>query len=141
MAEQPWYKNGLKFECQRCGNCCSGVPGHVWVSDEDIPLIAKHLDIDEITFRQRYIITKNAEGPRLAQRQNDDCAFYNSAHGCVIYEYRPRQCHTWPFWKSNVSKPKNWAGTSLNCPGMNQGKHRTADQIMALIEDDGLPEK
>lgn len=139
--EQTWYKNGLKFECQRCGNCCSGVPGHVWISDEDIPKIAKYLEMDENTFRQRYIIIQHTEGPRLAQRQNDDCVFYNRANGCVIYEYRPLQCRTWPFWKSNVSKPKNWANVSLTCPGMNQGNHRTADQISTIITNDGLPQK
>ena len=139
--EQPWYKNGLRFECQRCGNCCSGVPGHVWIREEDIYQIARYLEIDENIFRQRYIINNNGEGLRLAQRQNDDCVFYNRSSGCVIYDYRPLQCRTWPFWKSNVLKPKNWANMSFTCPGMNQGKHLTADQIINLIENDGLPQK
>ena len=30
MAE-PWYRDGLRFECTRCGHCCTGAPGYVWV--------------------------------------------------------------------------------------------------------------
>ena len=28
----PWFKEGLKFECQRCGRCCRGEPGVIWVN-------------------------------------------------------------------------------------------------------------
>jgi len=27
----PMYKDGLRFECQRCGSCCRGEPGVVWM--------------------------------------------------------------------------------------------------------------
>lgn len=32
----PWYAPGLSFTCTQCGNCCTGEPGVVWVSDEEI---------------------------------------------------------------------------------------------------------
>lgn len=141
MTDQLWYKNGLKFECIQCGNCCSGVPGHVWVTEAEICQIANLLSINETEFRQRYIVNDQSEGPRLAERQNDDCVFYNNGHGCVIYECRPRQCQTWPFWRSNLASPKSWGSVATSCPGLNNGRHRTADQIAAIIENDGLPEK
>jgi hypothetical protein len=31
-----WYKDGLRFECQRCGNCCRGKPGTVWLKKREI---------------------------------------------------------------------------------------------------------
>ena len=40
----PWYSDGLKFECTQCGNCCTGAPGAVWISDEELHEIADHLD-------------------------------------------------------------------------------------------------
>ena len=28
---EPWYRDGLRFACTRCGACCTGAPGYVWV--------------------------------------------------------------------------------------------------------------
>ena len=39
-AEQPWYAEGLKFTCTQCGNCCTGGPGFVWISREEIRRLA-----------------------------------------------------------------------------------------------------
>src|SRR5690606_15561824 len=39
-----WYRDGLRFECTQCGNCCTGMPGHVWVDEADIARIAEYLD-------------------------------------------------------------------------------------------------
>ena len=35
-ADAPWFDQGLTFTCQQCGNCCTGGPGYVWISDEEI---------------------------------------------------------------------------------------------------------
>ena len=40
---EPWFKDGLRFTCTGCGDCCSGAPGFVWVSEEDIERLANHL--------------------------------------------------------------------------------------------------
>jgi Fe-S-cluster containining protein len=37
---EPWYRDGLRFRCTRCGSCCTGEPGNVWVTDEEIAAIA-----------------------------------------------------------------------------------------------------
>src|SRR6266404_2835548 len=39
---EPWYENGLRFECTRCGHCCTGPSGYVWVNDEEIDQIAAY---------------------------------------------------------------------------------------------------
>src|SRR5438105_3224904 len=31
MSSEPWYQDGLRFSCTRCGHCCTGEPGFVWV--------------------------------------------------------------------------------------------------------------
>lgn len=31
----PWFKDGQRFECQRCGRFCRGEPGVVWVNKEE----------------------------------------------------------------------------------------------------------
>ncbi|MFM7740581.1 MAG: YkgJ family cysteine cluster protein, partial [Planctomycetota bacterium] len=30
-AAEPWYKDGLRFQCSQCGDCCTGGAGYVWV--------------------------------------------------------------------------------------------------------------
>ncbi|MCA9080037.1 MAG: YkgJ family cysteine cluster protein, partial [Planctomycetaceae bacterium] len=44
MTELPWYHAGLPFSCTQCGDCCTGSPGFVWVTEDDIRAIAEHLD-------------------------------------------------------------------------------------------------
>src|SRR5436190_16512126 len=40
---RPWYADGLKFTCQQCGNCCTGGPGYVWISDVELARLAEYL--------------------------------------------------------------------------------------------------
>ena len=138
MTGQPWYKDGLYFECQRCGNCCSGCPGYVWVSDEEIISISRYLEISEIDFRKLYTINIDGRGTCLTERENNDCVFFNRNHGCLIYEKRPRQCRTWPFWESNVATPETWGNTAKTCPGIDQGKLYSIERIMVCNNNDGV---
>jgi Fe-S-cluster containining protein len=39
-----------------------------------------------------------------------------------VYEDRPRQCRTWPFWDSNLKSPEAWLRACDVCPGSGQGK-------------------
>ncbi|MFO8009795.1 MAG: YkgJ family cysteine cluster protein [Dehalococcoidia bacterium] len=138
MNEKPWYQNGLYFECQRCGNCCSGFPGYVQVSDEEIGAIAIQLGISESDFRDQYTINTDGPGSRLIERDNSDCVFYNSTAGCVIYENRPVQCRTWPFWGENLVSPQTWENTAKTCPGINQGKYHSVNEIKVCIKSESL---
>src|SRR5262249_8584025 len=98
---EPWYKDGLQFTCTRCGKCCTGEPGSVWVNDEQLTAIAEvcGLPVEELTA----MYTQHGHrGVTLRERPNGDCVFYDQQKGCTIYEVRPRQCRTWPFWESNL---------------------------------------
>ena len=48
-----WYEEGLRFACVRCGSCCRGEPGYVWVSGEEWERIAEHLGTDEEELARR----------------------------------------------------------------------------------------
>ena len=41
MLEKPWYHEGLRFECTGCGDCCTGAPGYVWLTEEEIRALAE----------------------------------------------------------------------------------------------------
>ena len=62
MGADLWYKDGLRFECLRCGSCCSGFSGTVRVSDEEIVALAQRLDLPEAEFRKDYTRMEKTEG-------------------------------------------------------------------------------
>src|SRR2546423_12964733 len=51
---KPWYAEGLNFTCSQCGNCCTGAPGYVWVSDVEIDRLAAHLKLSVDETIERY---------------------------------------------------------------------------------------
>ena len=118
--EEPWYKDGLRFRCTRCGNCCTGEPGHVWVSAEELAAIAEYRGepVEEVVALYTYVAYR---GRSLREKGNGDCVFYDRHAGCTIYPVRPRQCRTWPFWESNVRSPEAWERTCQVCPGSGRG--------------------
>ena len=56
------------------------------------------------------------------KRGQYDCVFLErdeNGHGkCSLYQARPTQCRTWPFWASNLTTPRAWVEASKDCPGM-----------------------
>jgi len=132
LAADKWYRDGLKFACTQCGNCCSGDPGYVWATKEEIARIAAFLGqgngrLDARYLRRvglRYSLTELADG---------DCIFLKRENGkamCSIYPVRPLQCRTWPFWTENLRSQRDWnAVAAQKCPGMNKGEHHDLVQI------------
>lgn len=117
----PWYAEGLRFRCTQCGHCCTGAPGAVWVTEEELQAIADHLgkSIGEM----KLLHTRSLRGQTsLREFANGDCEFFDGrTRGCTIYPVRPIQCRTWPFWRSNIASPEDWTETQRGCPGAGQG--------------------
>jgi Fe-S-cluster containining protein len=123
-----WYQDGLRFRCTRCGNCCTGAPGYVWVNDDEVADIAAFRG--ERVAEVEGLYTREVGRRRsLREKVNGDCAFYDRAAGCTIYPVRPRQCRTWPFWESNLRSPAAWRRTCESCPGAGQGDLVSAEEI------------
>jgi Fe-S-cluster containining protein len=139
--ERPWYHEGLKFTCTQCGHCCTGDPGFTWVSESEIAALALRLGIDESAFRKRYtrVVWRGGEQRvTLLEQRGGDCVFYKRGTGCTVYEQRPKQCRTWPFWNRVVGAREDWLIESRGCPGMGKGALHTAAEISATAADDGL---
>ena len=126
---KPWYHEGLKFQCSQCGDCCTGAPGFVWVNKAEIAALAKSQDMDEQSFEDTYVMQVGIR-KSLKEFPNGDCVFFDGEkRKCTVYEQRPRQCRTWPFWDSNLRSPETWAETCEACPGSGQGKLYQLEQI------------
>jgi uncharacterized protein len=116
-----WYAQGLTFECAQCARCCSGAPGYVWVTLDDIRQSAAHLRLSIDDFTRRYI-RKIGQRYALTEKFNYDCTFLTrdaaGKSGCLIYPVRPMQCRTWPFWNENLQSPDHWRRAAGKCPGI-----------------------
>jgi Fe-S-cluster containining protein len=131
--ESPWYRDGLAFTCTRCGACCTGAPGYVWVSIEEIEQLARFRGLPVKDFTSRFV-RQVGEHYSLIERPGGDCIFWDAKEGCTVYPARPVQCRTWPFWPENVETPEDWDRTTRICPGSGKGRHYTAKQIIESIE-------
>jgi Fe-S-cluster containining protein len=137
VAALPWYRNGLRFACTQCGRCCGGGPGTIRANEEEIAALAEALGLGDAAFRERYTRRLRDGDISLIEREDHDCIFYDESLGCTVYAHRPRQCRTWPFWRSLVRSPKTWAAEEKNCPGLNSGPLHSIEEIAAMIRDDG----
>lgn len=131
--EQPWYQAGLRFRCTQCGDCCTGEPGFVWLNDDEIDALAKLVGESRDRFLALYTRVAH-RGPTLREKLGGDCVFYEAGRGCTVYEARPRQCRTWPFWESNVRTPGDWQQTRAVCPGAGQGELISAEEITRRVQ-------
>ncbi|MEO1937036.1 MAG: YkgJ family cysteine cluster protein [Sulfurimonas sp.] len=105
--------------CATCeGRCCTGESGYIFVTKAEIFKIAELLGMDVNEFGVKYLFKKGYKYS-LKERKVDDsyeCVFYDKEkNGCQIYEARPSQCKTFPFWdyfKTHVDELK------AECPGI-----------------------
>lgn len=112
-----WYKEGLHFKCTGCGKCCTGSPGYVWVSEEEVAIMARKLDLSVDAFCKKYTRLVGTDLSLLEDPNNWDCVFLKD-NQCQLYEARPKQCRTFPWWKDNLSSPRAWRQTSKGCEGI-----------------------
>ena len=137
MSEEPWYGGGLRFECTRCGNCCTGAPGTVRVTDDEQAALARRLGLEPDAFRREYTRLLPDGELSLVERANHDCVFWDRERGCTVYVDRPRQCRTWPFWRGNLASEAHWESAAEGCPGMGSGRTWTRTEIEERTREDG----
>ena len=155
--DAPWYAEGLEFTCTQCGNCCTGAPGYVWISDEEIDRLATHLKMKRDRVIDEYcrkIGGKISLKERRSPQGLYDCVFLKETRvgggknkpptvkrTCTVYPVRPLQCRTWPFWDGNLASKENWKSASKRCHGMDRGPREfSLEQIEALKNAEDWPE-
>jgi len=127
---EPWYAAGLAFECRRCGGCCGGFPGYVWIDRDEIAALASYLGLAPDAFLATYA---RRVGGRYTLREvaGWNCVMLRDG-ACSVYDARPVQCRTFPFWDEHLGSPRDWAAAARRCPGMNSGRLYSADEIDQL---------
>jgi uncharacterized protein len=115
--DQPWYGEGLHFSCTGCGQCCTGAPGYVWVSSSEIEEIATHLKMTIDFFSSRYLRKIQDRFSLIELPKTFDCIFLKDKK-CQIYEVRPIQCRTFPWWPSHIASASQWKEAAQYCEGI-----------------------
>lgn len=119
----PWYKEGLRFKCTECGKCCTGSAGFVWVSEEEMIAMAASLQISLDLFKRKYVRRRDNRYALVEKKtQNKDefaCIFLNGKK-CDVYQNRPKQCRTYPWWQENLNTEKSWQLAAEACEGINE---------------------
>ena len=69
----------------------------------------------------------------LKEKDNYDCIFLGE-NGCSIYEGRPLQCRTYPFWPSIVESRGNWEREKNSCPGIGKGTVVDKKTIQEMLD-------
>jgi len=137
---------GLRFGCTMCGNCCSGPPGYVLFTEAEGRAIAERLGVAYEQFLAEYT-EDTLRGRSIRERAGPrgfDCVFLDrdSIPGkavCAIYEHRPSQCRTWPFWTKLLRSRDDWIRAKATCPGLDSGRLYTPVEIRIIRGDAQQP--
>ncbi|MDA3078083.1 YkgJ family cysteine cluster protein [Campylobacter sp. JMF_06 NA1] len=89
--------------CESCGGkCCTGESGYIWINDAEIEKLSEFMGIDKANF---ICVFLERVGNKFSIKEKPyldgmACVFFDEKHrNCGIYEYRPNQCRTFPFWE------------------------------------------
>jgi len=131
MTNKPFYASGLNFSCKRCSACCRYDPGFVFLSEKDLEKLSCELKMDNSRFIKKYcrwvMDWQGKEVLSLKEKANKDCIFWDSS--CTVYQARPLQCRTFPFWESIAASAQSWEVTACECPGINSGTLHSGKEI------------
>jgi Fe-S-cluster containining protein len=118
-----WFGEGLRFECQQCKTCCKNFllngkrVAHVFLKD------------DEFTnFEYSNLEVVKPKSIVLKVKSNGDCIYLGS-NGCTVYDKRPEQCRTYPFWSDLMNNKKQWKFLGKSCHGIGKGRLYSLEEI------------
>jgi len=117
-------KEGFNFSfdqdaCKSCsGRCCIGESGYIWVRPNEITLMSDKLNLTRDEFITEYLskIGYRYTIKELVHLEGFKCIFFDTEKKqCGVYNVRPTQCRTFPFWehfKNNIKEVEQ------ECPGI-----------------------
>jgi len=141
LSTSPGPADGLCFECTGCGDCCRVRDGYdcVYLYDDDAERLALELALELDEFLERYAFVDELGWTRI-KMDSDACPFFNREKNCCsVYEARPLQCRTFPFWDSMLTGNAgrlSWRSSARRmCEGVGQGSKWPATEVNKLVAD------
>lgn len=95
--------------------------------------MAAHLKLRTSDFTRKYCETTDGFYHLKEFQARGECLFLKD-RACTVYEGRPTQCRTWPFWPENMGA-KSWdLEVASYCPGAGKGELISAETIQAALD-------
>jgi len=135
--KKQWWHEGVRFECQGSGKCCvsRGSYGFVFLNVYDRRRFAKHFGLRTEVFTKKYCVM--IDGYWYLDDSKKNCRFLEGTR-CSVYEARPTQCRSWPFWPENMGS-KTWTKEiAAFCPGVGKGRVFSKEEIQATLTLDAI---
>jgi hypothetical protein len=107
------------------------------VTGAEVGRIAAFLGITRRELRKKYLRRVGWRMSIIEEAATKDCIFlrvHNGIKNCAIYDVRPNQCRTWPFWKQNIESIEAWHAAATRCRGIDHGRQYSASEIRRIIE-------
>lgn len=125
--DSQWFSHDdtyLPFDCTGCGKCCK-TKGDVLLSPDETRSSSSHLGLTVEKFKELYVaeeevtvimsldpveVPPGETGWTVLRHKKEDgsCVFLGKDNMCGIYEARPLQCSTYPFWPRIMASRENW---------------------------------
>jgi len=127
-AQEPWFSQGLRFKCTGCGKCCTGSPGYVFLSPSDLQRLADHFSLSLEEFAANYTYKVDDKLSLIDSPGSSNCVFLKE-NKCSVYEARPIQCRTFPWWIHLLETRSDWEDAGKRCEGI---EHPDAPLVASL---------
>ena len=119
-----WWMEGLKFGCTACGKCCQN-EGEVWMDSDEFADLTTYLQESPLSVLDQYserimngwvkMRSQGSDDPASDAKKSNRCIFLEeNGKECSIYEARPIQCRTYPFWPRLLDSAKSWEDESVS---------------------------
>lgn len=120
-------KNPLKnllssSDCFNCGLCCKFNPDDyidapMFSQSQKRRIFKEHLE-KNISFKKVGKLRKIILSPILGKKNSFICPLYDKPSGkCLVYDYRPFDCETWPFYIMR-DRDRIVIALTMDCPSV-----------------------
>jgi Fe-S-cluster containining protein len=147
------FRRGVRFQCTRCGECCTRLRGNVPLSSTDVRRISRQLGLSIRSFVDAYglhVVDRVHVGGRvldipsieLRVPRSGTCVFLDEERRCAIQDVKPSVCDRTPFVGYVAEgSARAWREASSYCPGIGVGKRYTPSRIGRLLQREAVAEE
>ena len=90
-------------KCASCGGkCCVGKSGYIWIDEQEIANLSEFFGFSKEKFKEIFLFKVGTKFSIKEKPYENGfaCVFFDEKNkNCGVYEFRPSQCRSFPFWE------------------------------------------